>query len=181
MRLTGTATAVWFAIFTGLVMASASSAQTPSATLRVGDRVRLTAPTLDSSPIVGRILRSDGTQLTVDIAKKSESPAERTIDWNSLSHIERSQGYKSRVGTGVLIGVAFGALVGLGGAMAGAQDAEALITAPLALAGVGMIAGAAVGAAASGERWSAIPLDARVGLRLGSASMPFAVGIRTTY
>jgi len=179
MKLTGRATAVWFAILTGLVMANASSAQTPLATLRVGDRVRLTAPTLTSSPVVGFVMSADGTQLTVDVARKGEAVSRWSIDWDALTRIERSNGYHSNAGKGAWAGFGLGVLTSAGlWFMAAQNSGEVLppLSMPLWYGGYGALGGAIIGSGGTSERWSRLPTDARVGLQLGAPSAQLAVG-----
>jgi hypothetical protein len=139
---------------------------------------------IESSPIIGRVVSAGGTQLTVDVAKKGDAPSERTIDREALARIERSTGFQSRVGTGALIGAGVGVLAGAGALyvmMEESGEGPFPITLPLWYGAIGTLAGAAVGAAASGERWSTLPSDVRIGLQLGAPSVPLAVGIGVSF
>jgi hypothetical protein len=180
MRLTGRATAAWFAILTGVVMASASSAQIPSATLRAGDRVRLTAPTLSSSPVVGFVVSADGTQLTVDVARRGEAVSEWSIDWDALTRIERFNGYQSNAGKGAWTGLGLGILAGAGFWYLAAQNSGEVVPplgTPLWYGALGTLGGAIIGSGSTRERWSTLPTNARAGLQLGAPSASFAVGV----
>jgi hypothetical protein len=171
-------------LLAGFLLAATASGQTMPL-LRVGDRVRVTARTLER-PIAGRIARADGSRLTIAVSEETRmAPAdERTIDWQSVTLVERSEGYKSKVGTGALIGGAVGIVVGIAAGYAaalGGENASPLITGPLTFGAMGVLAGAGVGAAVSGERWSPLSSDVRVGLQLGAGSTPLAVGIRASF
>jgi hypothetical protein len=170
-------------VLIGLVLAaSAATAQT----LEIGDRVRVSAPTLSSDAIIGRIARADSFRITVIVTEATRmAPAEeRTIDLRTVTLIERSEGYKSKVKTGAVIGglagVATGVFLGWAAAMS-ESDSRHLITGPIVFGGMGAVGGAAIGAAFSSERWTALPVDARVGFQLGTGSTPLAVGIHTRF
>ena len=160
------------------VVQAASSAAAQA--LRIGDRVRLTAPTLDSSPILGFVVSADGTQLTVDVAKRGEAASERSIDWNALTRIERSHGYQSNTGKGAWTGFGVGVLAGAGlWYLAAGQSGEGPppLSTPLWYGSLGALLGTIIGSGQSSERWSRLPADAQVGLQLGAPSAPLAVGV----
>jgi len=165
---------------------SAHRSRTRRSVLAVGDRVRLTAPTQPPSPAVGRLTSADDSQVTIVVAEETRmAPAvKRTFDRESLTRIERSEADKSKVGTGALIGgtlgVVTGVAVGFAAAM-GSEDGSLLFTSPLIFGSMGLLAGAGAGAAFSGERWTELPGDARVGLQIGAPSLPIAVGVRASF
>jgi hypothetical protein len=105
----------------------------------LGDRVRVTAPTLGPSPILGTVLdrrvdalilrRGSGDTITVPIA--------------SLARVEVSYGHHRHPFTGAIVGVASGAVIG------GVLGALSKDTGPLAFGRAGQIAvGVGVGSAA---------------------------------
>ena len=172
-------------VLAGSLLAGNSAGQSPQATpmLQVGDRVRLT--TVDNSSIIGRLVNTDGSQLTLVVSEATRmAPAvERSINRNSLALLERSEGYGSKIRTGALIGggvgVVAGVTVGLFAAM-GAEDSGPMLTVPIIFGAMGVLGGAAIGAG-GGERWTTLPFDARVGLQVGAPSLPLAVRIRASF
>ena len=169
-----------FAALCFLLFASTSAASTVR--LSVGDRVRVTARSVDNKPMIGRVVYGDPLQLT--IALDDSAATNRAIAWESLDALERSEGQGSHWRRGAAYGGALGftttsVVVGIndsGGDFGGAS---------LAMIVAGAIGGAALGAGVGAlihtEKWTSLPLDSRVGLLLGAPSTPFAIGIRTSF
>jgi len=155
--------------------ADAHAAPPAADALRVGDRVRLTAPTRDAFPIIGFIVSADSAALTVDVASEGEPVSERSIGWNALTRIERFNGYQSNTGRGAWTGLGVGVLIGAGSWYLMAQNSGEVVpplSTPLWYGGLGALTGALIGSGGSHERWSRIPTDPRMGLQLGTPSAP---------
>jgi hypothetical protein len=179
MKLTGRARAVWLAVVWGLLTAGAASAQVPAGTLRVGDRVRLT---ISGSPITGRIVSGDDSQVTILASLGGTAARERTIDWDKITRIERSDGSQSNTFSYALGGMGLGVLVGIGSWYIPATYGYQLgYSTPCATGILGMLIGAAIGSSHPYECWHTLSSDGRVGLLIGSPSAPMAVGIRVSF
>ena len=160
--------------------ADAQAAPLTASALRVGDRVRLTAPTRDAFPITGFIVSADSATLTVDVAREGEPVSERSIGWDALTRIERFNGYQSNTGRGAWTGLGIGVLAGAGFWYLGAQHSGEVVpplSIPLWYGGLGALTGALIGSGGSHERWSRLPIDARVELQTGASAAPLAVGV----
>jgi len=172
-------------VLAGSLLAGNAAGQSPQATpmLRVGDRVRVT--TISNSSVVGRLVHADDFRLTLVVSEPTRiaDAVEQSIDRQSLALIERSEGYGARIRKGALIGGSLGLVagvtVGLLAAM-GEEDSRPLITGPIVFGAMGVLGGAAIGAA-SGERWTKLPFGVRAGLQVGAPSMPLAVRIRASF
>lgn len=159
----------------GALLAGGASAQ--SSALRVGDRIRIT--TIHDSSLVGRLVQADDFHITVVTAAATE----HTIDRPSIALIERSQGTAPNIRKGALVGMSLGALTGLAVGYNGRMKSGGsgpLLIGPIALGAAGVLIGASIGGA-GGERWTLLPLDARIGLQLGGPSVPFAIGIQASF
>lgn len=172
-------------IVVGQLFAAIASAQsTPPARLRIGDRVRIT--TADKAPVIGRLALADDSELVLVTSEQTRmAPAEeRSFDRRSVVLIERSEGYRSKMKTGAIIGgvagVGFGAFAGWAAAMSN-SDQQHLVTGPVVWGGIGLVAGAAVGAAFSKERWRMVPSDSRLGLQVGASANCIAMGVRANF
>jgi hypothetical protein len=180
MRVTGRAAVLLVAIILGSVIADAARAQAASSMLRVGDRVRLIAPTVASSPVVGFIVSADRAQLTVDVAQRGEAASEWSIDWEAITRIERSNGYQSNTGKGAWTGLGLGVLTGAGLWFLAAQNSGEVVPplgTPLWYGALGALGGAIIGSGGSRERWSSLPTDARMGLQLSARPAQLAGGV----
>ena len=133
--------------------------------LAPGDRVRVSAPKVNSKPFVGIIDALDADTLFLE--------NQITLPLASVTKIEVSRGRKSKAGTGAGIG----ALVGAGtGAAMGFSDGDDpplfsegepfLFSAEqkaglgaIAGGGIGAIIGALIGANQKSDRWEEVPLE----------------------
>lgn len=184
MRVIGKAVPTGFAILLG-VFCLALATPTHAQTLKLGDRVRVTAPIL-GRPIIGRLAQADDSLLTIVTSEPTRmAPAEQlTIDRETVTRIEQSSGLNAKTGkyalVGALLGVAAGVTLGYLAAM-GAESPGPLYTLPIVYGVGGTILGAAVGNASSGERWTEVAPDARIGLQIGAPALPLAVGVRASF
>jgi hypothetical protein len=175
-----------FAALALFLIASASSASTVR--LSIGDRVRVTARSIDAKPMVGRVVYGDPLQVTIalDDGTADSAATTRGIGWESINALERSDGQRSRVKTGL----AAGGIAGFAGSVAvlalndtGTSDlgGGAALGGILLCSAAGAAVGAGIGSLIHTERWTPLPLDSRVGLQLGASSLPFAVGLRVDF
>ncbi|HEY6852630.1 MAG TPA: hypothetical protein VI139_00170 [Gemmatimonadales bacterium] len=129
--------------------------------LAAGQRVRVMAPAVSPTPIVGAFARLAGDTLVV------ETPASAwRIPRGSVTRIDASRGMQSHTGQGALIGGVLGAGVtalALGNSSLCA-DLEAQGTCAAIGAGAGGLAGlllgAAIGSYHKSERWERVPANA---------------------
>ena len=131
--------------------------------VKVGDRVRVTAPHEDIFRDIGTLARIDADTLVVGARAIA-------VEW--VTRLEVSRGQKSRVGRGAVVGGLIGGAIGLGLAIAWvANDCEfadtsgcgsevGIIAAGAAIVGLpGAGIGAAIGAVQRTDRWEEVPLD----------------------
>ena len=138
-----------------------------------GDRVRVSAPTIDSDPFIGTVVSMDADTLVLDLAGRNAS---LPVPVASVTSLDVSQGTTSRVISGVLIGGVIGLVVGT--VVASTKQNEAcgdyegswFCMSPWILAGIGgpaagALLGAGIGSQIKVERWETVPLDRiRIGL-----------------
>lgn len=144
--------------------------------LKPGARVRLTAPALGRSPIVGMITFADSDSLR--FRPFGDHTTDRSIGRGDLTRAWISEGSRSRVGEGLLIGAGVGVVVGLiivttnepaptgnvvedvfSQAFESTFDALEVVV----IGGAGLLLGGAIGLAVRTDKWREIPLGARVG------------------
>ncbi len=133
--------------------------------VNVGDRVRLTAPTLDIDKYDGTLRAMDRDTLIVDSLR---------VALLSVTRLDVHRGRKSNAGKGALVGgIVGGVLGGVAGAvlagfceMNGGSSQPASECRPafmavgtLAVGGFGALVGVVVGAGSTGDRWEEVSLD----------------------
>jgi hypothetical protein len=130
-----------------------------------GSRLRLTAPSESTKPIVGTLVEVTDREIVLSLAESARKAIART----DVTRLERSEGRKRHAGKGALIGAGIGVATLV--AMAAFDDSEEGSTEEgLAFAAifgaVGAAGGAVVGALITTERWSEVPAhDLRVSIR----------------
>jgi hypothetical protein len=139
-----------------LVLSSAAASR--DLTLDRGVRVRITAPDLDHSRLIGEVERVDRDTLVINI-----EASQIAVPMASVNRIEISRGIKSNTLRGVLYGGLAGGLVG-GTATAASNDSESLFYGMDIFIGtaIGMVIGAGSGAligwGVQTEHWEEQPL-----------------------
>ncbi len=139
-------------------------------TLLEGDRVRLEAPSMGPTRVVGQVLaaREDGLRLTLADGREVQvSPVD-------IRQLEVARGLRSRTVEGAAIGALAGATVLLGALIAdrGVCDedlggCEAYGTFAVIGAASGTLLGALIGSQVKTDRWERIPQPQRAMLRIG--------------
>jgi hypothetical protein len=140
------------------------------AALAPGDRVRLTT-TSSALPLVGTVVAADSDSVRIrpqDIAVFAGHPTSVAIARGSVRELEVGVNGPSHAGTGALIGLGMGAVVG---ALWGVSDAstcrgfcfldpgaEASLGAAF-FGGIGAGLGALIGLAEGSEHWQRVPLS----------------------
>ena len=124
--------------------------QIPS--IAVGTRVKVSAPEISTTPVIGTVRALDAKSLTVDVSGRTEPLA---VPRDRIRRLEVSTGRRSRW-TGALIGgllgAAAGAALGNSTASKNAYDVKSADQAGGAV--LGLLVGAGIGALIPpGERW----------------------------
>ena len=154
------------------VTAWACSGYVADTSVAPGDTVRVTAPSMDTDDSVGTVAALESDTLTVQVEGRADQLA---LPLASVTSLEVSRGRKSNIakgaGIGLLAGGASGALFGIVGCAADPCEYPGAVVLFFGVfgGGLGLLTGLVVGAATSGERWEAVPLD---GLRVSLT--PFA-------
>jgi hypothetical protein len=119
-----------------------------------GDRLRVTAPSLATKPLVGTVIEATERDLVLAV-----SPSEhRVIPRAELTRLERSLGRRRHLELGLLIGAASGAMVvGLGSCGGGTCTSGDAVAYALSGALLGALPGAAVGGLIQTETWAELP------------------------
>ncbi len=149
------------AILAFVPLTSATAQEPPS--VKVGDRVRVTAPDLRRREGTVQLLTTDSLVMRPEYG----APHRLAIPLASITSLELSTPGGSRAGQGALIGLALG---GVGGAFAAAAacpsdqflkaSAGACAIGGAVIVGAGgALVGAIVGAMITGTRWEEVPLD----------------------
>ena len=130
-----------------------------------GSRLRVTAPSESTKPIVGTLVGVTDREIVLSLAES----ARKTIARTDVTRLERSEGRKGHAGKGALFGAGIGVatLVAMG-AFDGSEDgsAQEWLAYGLIFGVVGTAAGTIVGGLIRTERWSEVPThDLRVTLR----------------
>jgi len=143
---------------------------------RPAARVRLAAPALGLSPIVGTTTFADSESLR--FRPSGDHTTDRRIGRGDLTRAWISEGSRSRVGEGLLIGAGVGIVVGLiivtndepaptgnvvGDVFAQAFESTFDAMGVVIIGGAGLLLGGAIGLAVRTDKWREIPLGARVG------------------
>ncbi len=156
------------AILAFVPLASATAQEPPP--VKVGDRVRVTAPDVRSAGIV-QLLTTDSLVMHPEyvfvMRPENVAPNRLAIPLASVTRLELSTPGGSRAGQGALIGLG---IAGLGGAaLLGAGCASDQLTEDAAgrcaaigfgvFGASGALVGAIVGSMITGGRWEEVPLD----------------------
>ena len=151
-------------LLAAMLTSAASSKIAAQETVRLepGQRVRVTAPTISSTQIVGAFGHIEADTLVVETDGRT---------WHlpraSLTRVDVNRGQKANAGKGALFGFLIGA--GVGAVALGSSD---LCTETLEVAGgrcaligaggggvAGLLLGAIAGALIKTDRWQKVPLD----------------------
>ena len=145
-----------------LAMALVSQHAVAESEISLGSLVRVTAPTVAKDPLVGTLVDSSTTELTLFLPESGKS----TVRRDAITKLEWSNGRHSRAGKGALWGAVIGAplgalLVGMSGGEGGeGPTAGVYIAAGGALfAVVGAGLGAMIGLAFKTDGWKQAPLS----------------------
>ncbi len=141
-----------------------------------GDRVRVTAPGIQSQRFVGTVIE---TGADTCLLKVEGRPAPLPLALAAVTQLEVSRGQANKGKTGAIIGGAVGAGIGVAVIISSYEEdcssqllsdlcefgnAMALLS-PLALGVAGAVLGNVIGKSIESERWEEVPLDRlRVGL-----------------
>ena len=162
------------------------SGHIPDTWIDPGDRVRVTAPSLDLDKDVGTVAALVADTFVVELEDQADA---LDVPLSEVTRLEVHQGHKSRAGTGALIGAGAGAATGVTVALVDCAGDEChldgsdvtgavvlVLGAGGALAGAGL--GALIGAAIKTDRWELVPLDR---IRVGrSPAAPDGVAVSVT-
>jgi len=172
----------------GLMVATTAHAASSDSTWwmapQVGDRVRLTTSARHSDEVIGRVVRTDDSLITL-VTRESNGDRPATVttaERCSLTRIEWHDGYDSRDALGMTLGFVAGAVVG---GVIGARSDQGSNEYPIGFvyggvgAMLGLVAGWMIGAANPHERWSSNPSDG-IGLRI-RADGPVQIAIRASF
>ncbi len=156
------------AILAFVPLASATAQEPPP--VKVGDRVRVTAPDVRSAGIV-QLLTTDSLVMHPEyvfvMRPENVAPNRLAIPLASVTRLELSMPAGSQAGQGALYGLAIGVFGGsvVGFAACEGNDFFVDVASTCALAGAvilgagGALVGAILGAMISGTRWEEVPLD----------------------
>ena len=147
--LTSTAAMLVF----GSLAGSAAAAEEP---LKIGDRVRVTAPKFSPGRIDGIVVRIDEQTLTIVSATEE---ARHELPRSSIATIEVARGTRSRWKGGALVGAGWG--VGLGLLLSNPPSSATEFSVDGGALAAGIAAGAAMGALVGAmrktDRWITVP------------------------
>jgi len=155
-----------FTLFVAMLPAATRLAPQDSTPLAAGERVRVTAPAMSPTPIVGAFARLGADTLVIETPVST-----RRFPRASVTRLEVSTGRRSHVGQGAL----YGGIVGAGvaalalGSSSLCADLEAGGTCALVGAAgggvAGVLLGALIGSATKSDRWEEVaPTRLRVTL-----------------
>ncbi len=160
-------------------------AETQSATLAVGARVRVTSPSDDLNKHVATVTEVRGDSVVV--AGRTGS---RTIGLSNVTALEVSTGTRNRVMRDGLIGFGAGALLGVAFGVSAedecseeyiclvpASSGEFAAVGAVVFGAVGLVTGAIIGAFDRADRWerASLPVRASIGpSRSGGVSLNFS-------
>ncbi|UCC84511.1 MAG: hypothetical protein JSW46_06175 [Gemmatimonadota bacterium] len=147
-----------------------------------GDRVRVTAPTIEPDPLVGTFIALGADTCVLEVGGRAEP---LVLPLASVTNLEVSQGHKSKMLKGAVLGLLIGGFVGgVSGAAACSGDKCEASAGEMAMycgaigAVPGLFIGAGVGRMSKTDRWEEVPLDQ---LRVTTALWPrggLSVGLR---
>jgi hypothetical protein len=131
-----------------------------------GLRLRVTAPSESTKPIVGTLVEVTDREIVLSLAESARKAIART----DVTRLERSEGRKRHAGKGALIGAGIGVATIVAMGAFDDSEGEGSMEEGLAFGAIFGAAGAAAGAIVGGlirtERWSELPAnDLRVSLR----------------
>jgi hypothetical protein len=131
-----------------------------------GDRVRVTAPTIDRDPLVGTLVSMGPDTCVLEVEGRAEPLA---LPLAPVTRLEVSRGQKSHTLWGAGIGLVAGGAAGaaIGSASSRGDEYSGLVTLAYAAGGawLGLLFGTAIGAVIRTERWELVDLQpVRVGL-----------------
>jgi hypothetical protein len=124
-----------------------------------GDRVRVTAPTIDPDPFVGTFVSMGADTCVLLVEGRAEALA---LPFASVTSLEVSRGRKSYALAGAGIGLAAGAVVGVAiasGTEEGEYEGLARFVSVAGGTGIGLVIGTVVGASIKTERWEFVDLQ----------------------
>jgi hypothetical protein len=156
-----TASAACAALLAATAAAHALGEDVARGSLREGDRVRVTAPSVEPKRLVGQAL----AVREISLRLKLEDGRELELDREDIRKLEVSRGQRSQVVKGAAIGALAGAAILLGALIAthgvcdedlGGCEAYGLVAA--AGAGSGALLGGLVGLNARADRWETVAL-----------------------
>lgn len=152
-----------------LVVLAANLSAQDELPLELGDRVRISAPTIQHDPFVGTVVSMDVESWSLDVEGRTEL---LVLPLNDMKKLEVSHGSTSRAGRGAIIGGSIGFVVGavLGYGLIevvnlsneSGGDVSSVLGAAVggvivALPGAGI--GALIGSLNKVDRWEDVPLD----------------------
>lgn len=182
MKLPGSASRAWRCIHllllsTFLVQPSLAATQKPPQSpgyeLELGARVRVRTSAPHRQTLVGTVTALEAHSLQIDVTKPGSSAGTRMdLSLENVTRLEVSQGRKSGIGRGILLGGGLGLATGAtAGAILGFglssypeyRNSEAPVRGALVLGGIGLAAGvgigAIIGAMSKVESWHGLSLD----------------------
>jgi hypothetical protein len=158
-------------------------AQPATASPNAGALLRVWSPVIQQGrPLVGTLLRSDSTQLQLDLGNGTVA----YYPWPQIDSLEVSRGRTGGQGRRfAFIGAVGGGVLLAALAAAGTDEGDVIDpgaaagVAFLGGAGLGALIGATIGSARAHEQWESVPLRARIGFRepQGSRRITFAVTV----
>jgi hypothetical protein len=144
-----------------LIGAGSGIAAQDSVRIAPGNRVRVTAPKISGTRIVGTYDHMDADTLVVQVGGRT-----RSFPRTAVTRLDVSTGQKGNAGTGALYGALFGAGIGALALGTSAVCADEGIGGTCALVGAGgggvagLLIGALLGSASKSDRWQAVPVTA---------------------
>jgi hypothetical protein len=144
-----------------------------------GDRVRVTAPTIDPDPFVGTLVSMGADTCVLEIEGRAEPLA---LPLASVTSLEVWRERESKLAQGAAIGVLIGGAVGaaLGAAVCRVEDEVCAVPSGGIGASVGLLFGLLVGEESGRDRWEVVDLQSvRVSLTpLGRRGLAVSASIR---
>jgi hypothetical protein len=137
------------------------------ATVAPGDRVRVTAPTVDPDPFVGKLVALGTDTCVLEVEGR---PGHSALPFGSVERLEVSLGQKTKAGQYAGMGGLIGGVMGVGIALGACSGGEcegvtgdltgaAAVVFGIGGAGVGALLGAGIGSGIKVDRWETVPLD----------------------
>jgi hypothetical protein len=148
-----------------------------------GDRVRVTAPTIDPDMFVGTLVALGADTCLLEVEGRA---APMTLPLASVTSLEVWRERESKLAQGATLGLLIGGFAGgvFGYAVCSGDKCEADVGTAVAAfggigAGAGLLLGAAIGAASGRDRWEVVDLESvRVSLTpLGRLGLAVSVSV----